>query len=128
MTDTIVVRGLRLWAHVGVLDVERSTGQWFEADITLLIDLKEAGRTDDLIFSKDYALLIDALQSQARTINCQTLECYSEHILDLAESIVGSIPIELELRKCAAPVSGFNGIVGVCRRRHWFTSIQGGHS
>jgi dihydroneopterin aldolase len=33
VSDAIQVRGLRLWAHVGVLDFERRDGQWFELDL-----------------------------------------------------------------------------------------------
>jgi hypothetical protein len=29
------------------------------------------------------------------------------------------VPIELELIKCAAPIPGFSGVVGVVRRRRW---------
>ena len=34
-SDRILVRDLRLWAHVGVLPHERELGQWFELDIEL---------------------------------------------------------------------------------------------
>ena len=33
MSDEIQVRGLRLWAHVGVLDFERRDGQCVELDL-----------------------------------------------------------------------------------------------
>jgi len=118
VTDAIVVRGLRLWAHVGVLDVERAEGQWFELDLELAVDLARAGRSDALSDTLDYSQLITALQAQARTIRCLTLEHYSERILDRAEEIYGPVPIQLELRKCHAPVPGFGGVVGVRRSRH----------
>ena len=31
--DTIQIRDLELWAHVGVLEQERRDGQWFRLDI-----------------------------------------------------------------------------------------------
>ena len=40
--DRIVVRDLRLWAHVGVLESERQLGQWFELDLELGVDLSAA--------------------------------------------------------------------------------------
>jgi len=115
--DQILVRGLRLWAHVGVLAHERQQGQWFEVDLTLTVNLDEAGRSDDLADTLDYSQLIAALQRQARSIRCQTLEHYSEQMLDLAESLYGAVPIALELRKCSAPVPGFDGVVAVRRQR-----------
>jgi 7,8-dihydroneopterin aldolase/epimerase/oxygenase len=113
--DRIVVRGLRLWAHVGVLEFEREQGQWFELDLELGVDLKPAGRSDLLADTLDYAQLITALQHQARAIRCHTLEHYSEQILTLIAERCGPLPLQLELRKCAAPVPGFNGMVAVRR-------------
>lgn len=116
--DRIVVRGLRLWAHVGVLEQERAHGQWFELDLELAFDLGAAARSDALADTLDYSLLITALQEQARSVCCQTLEHYSERMLDLAQELYGPVPIRLELRKCAAPVPGFSGVVAVRRSRH----------
>jgi 7,8-dihydroneopterin aldolase/epimerase/oxygenase len=115
--DRIVVRGLRLWAHVGVLAFEREQGQWFELDLELSVDLAPAGRSDDLADTLDYSQLIAALQRQARAIRCLTLEHYSEQILTLIAERWGGVPVQLELRKCAAPVPGFSGTVAVRRFR-----------
>ena len=60
--DRILVRGLRLWAHVGVLEQERLLGQWFELDFSLAWDLAGAGASDQLELSLDYSLAITALQ------------------------------------------------------------------
>jgi dihydroneopterin aldolase len=117
--DRIVVRGLRLWAHVGVLEFERQLGQWFELDLCLAWDLGPAGRCDDLSQSLDYSRAITALQRQASTIRCLTLEHWSDRILELLEDLYGAVPVQLELRKCQAPVPGFSGIVAVQRTRHW---------
>jgi dihydroneopterin aldolase len=114
-----VVRGLRLWAHVGVLERERQLGQWFELDFSLSWDLAAPGSSDDLSGSLDYSRAIIALQAQARSIRCLTLEHWSEQILSLLEELYGPVPVWLELRKCAAPVPGFSGIVAVQRTRHW---------
>jgi dihydroneopterin aldolase len=118
MSDRIHVRGLRLWAHVGVLEFERSEGQWFELDLELSVDLSAAGRSDALGDTLDYSQLITALQQQARSLICQTLEHFSESILERIEELYGPVPIRLELRKCQAPVPGFNGVVAVRRSRH----------
>jgi len=117
VSDQILVRGLRLWAHVGVLTHERELGQWFEVDLSLSVDLSAAARSDALADTLDYSQLITALQQQARSIRCQTLEHYSERMLDLAQSLYGAVPIALELRKCSAPVPGFSGVVAVRRQR-----------
>lgn len=129
-SDRILVRQLRLWAHVGVLDVERERGQWFELDLDLALDLATSGCSDQVTDTLDYAVVITALQRQARKICCRTLEHYAEEILDLVERCVADqlgpnvrLPALLELRKCAAPVSGFTGRVAVLRARSWPASF-----
>jgi len=117
--DRILVRGLLLWAHVGVLEQERQLGQWFELDVELVWPLAAAAAGDDLQASLDYSRAITALQRQASEIRCLTLEHWSERILTLLETLYGPVPMAIELRKCQAPVPGFGGTVGVARRRHW---------
>jgi dihydroneopterin aldolase len=117
--DRVVVRGLRLWAHVGVLEHERRTGQWFELDFSLGCDLAISAAADDLSQTLDYSRAIQALQHQARHLRCLTLEHWSEQILQLLEELYGPVPVWLELRKCQAPVPGFSGIVAVQRSRRW---------
>ena len=122
ISDRIVVRKLRLWAHVGVLESERQLGQWFELDLELGFDLSAAAAGDDLGASLDYSLAIKALQRQASEVQVQTLEHYSELIFTCLEALYGPVPMQLELRKCRAPVPGFGGSVAVRRRRHWGAS------
>ncbi len=116
--DAIHVRGLRLWAHVGVLERERLLGQWFELDLTLWWPLATAGRADALALSLDYGVAIQALQRLARELRCLTLEAFAEQMLDLIERLYGPVPLRLELRKCRAPVPGFSGSVAVERWRY----------
>ncbi|MEB3199069.1 MAG: dihydroneopterin aldolase [Synechococcaceae cyanobacterium] len=117
--DWIEVNGLRVWAHVGVLEQERRDGQWFEISFRLAADLSAAAREDALSLSCDYVTAITALQQQAATIRCLTLEHYSECILDLLEQCYGPRPLELQLCKCSPPIAGFSGDVRLRRRRCW---------
>lgn len=117
--DCVVVRGLRLWAHVGVLEHERQMGQWFELDFSLGCNLSAAAAEDGLEQSLDYSLAIQALQLEAPRVRCLTLEHWSDKIFEVLEDLYGSVPIWLELRKCQAPVPGFCGIVAVQRSRRW---------
>ena len=116
--DAIHVRGLRLWAHVGVLEQERRDGQWFSLDISLWSDLSSAAASDDLDSSLDYSLAIRSLQSLAREIRCLTIEHFSDRVLDRLEQLYGPVPVRLTLSKCASPVPGFDGVVAVERVRH----------
>ena len=116
-SDRILVRGLRLWAHVGVLEQERLLGQCFELDLSLGFDLAAAGASDQLEHSLDYSRAITALQRLASDLRCLPLEHFAERIFETLEQLYGPVPMALELRKCQAPVPGFSGIVAVQRSR-----------
>ena len=72
-----------------------------------------------MVDTLDYSQLIAALQRQALELRCQTIEAYSERILELIETLYGPMPIHLQLRKCHAPVPGFDGLVAIERYRRW---------
>jgi dihydroneopterin aldolase len=116
--DAIHVRGLRLWAHVGVLERERELGQWFDLEFSLWADLAAAGRGDDLALSYDYAHAIVALQRLAHGLRCHTIEHFAERALDELERLYGPLPLRVQVLKCQAPVAGFGGSVAVERFRH----------
>ena len=119
MRDRILVRDLRLWAHVGVLEQERLHGQWFAVDFSIATDLDATARSDDLEGGHDYGLGIAALQRLARSLRCRTLEHAAERMLDALEALYGPVGLELEIRKCRVPVAGFDGTVAVRRQRRW---------
>jgi dihydroneopterin aldolase len=54
VTDRIVLRGLRVRGHHGVLEHERIHGQEFSVDITIWLDLDNAGSSDALADTVDY--------------------------------------------------------------------------
>lgn len=118
MSDRIVVRDLRLWAHVGVLEQDRLLGQWFALDFWLAYDLKAAGRSDALADTLDYAEAVALIRELTASLRCQTLEHFSERILKLLQQRYGEIPMGLELRKLAPPIPGFDGTVAVQRQSH----------
>ena len=114
----IHVQELKLWAHVGVLEKERLFGQYFLLDFTLWIDLDKVSKSDKLSDTADYSKAINDLHNLAFELNCQTIEFFSEKILDLLEENYGPIPMLVFLRKCNVPIEGFQGIVGIERSRY----------
>lgn len=117
--DRILVRDLRIWAHVGVLEEERRLGQWFAISFAIAADLSATARSDDLEGGYDYGLAITALQRLARGLRCCTLEHTADQLLDALEELHGPVGLVLEIRKCRVPVAGFGGTVAVRRQRRW---------
>jgi dihydroneopterin aldolase len=119
MNDAIHIQDLRVWAHVGVLERERLEGQWFSLDLTLLVDLQAAARSDVLTDTADYSLAVQAVQALASELRCRTIEHFSERVLDRLANLYGPVPIRLVLRKTKPPIPGFSGTVAIERYRHW---------
>ncbi len=115
----IHVNDLNLWAHVGVLDSERETGQCFTLDFSLWLDLEMSAKNDDLLYTADYSLAIERAQQLAFEIRCKTIEHFSERVMDLLEELYGPVKMRVLLKKVNAPVNGFTGTVAIERHRYW---------
>ena len=114
----IHVKDINLWAHVGVLDHERLYGQPFLLDIKIWLNVDRAAADDDLALTADYSLAIYEIQQLAFQLSSQTIENFSEHILDCLETFYGRVPIYVFLRKVSPPIPGFDGTVGLERTRY----------
>ena len=124
MQSAIIIRQLKIWAHVGVLKWERELGQWFELDLWLYYDLSSAALTDQIEHTINYADVIKTIRKLSELINCNTIEYFSEQIFEVLEAKFGIFPMELELKKCDAPIPAFNGVVSVKRSRNQFKSPE----
>ena len=124
MQSAIIIRQLKIWAHVGVLKWERELGQWFELDLWLYYDLSSAALTDQIEHTINYADVINTIRKLSELINCNTIEYFSEQIFEVLEAKFGIFPMELELKKCDAPIPAFNGVVSVKRSRNQFKSPE----
>ena len=95
--SVIHIKDINLWAHVGVLESERKYGQSFVLDISFWLDLDESSKLDQLDNSIDYSEAIKAVNKLSFEIKCLTIEYFSDQILNLLESLYGSVPIHILL-------------------------------
>jgi dihydroneopterin aldolase len=114
----IHVADINLWAHVGVLEQEQLHGQHFLLDFKIWLNVELAADNDDLSETVDYSIAIKALQHLALDLKCKTIETFSDQILNCLEDLYGQVPVHIFLRKCAPPIAGFNGTVGIERFRY----------
>ena len=117
--ELIHAEDVNLWAHVGVLEKERLMGQYFLLDFSIWVDLSNAAKNDALSSTCDYSIAIKGLQQLAFSINCSTIEFFSEEILNFLEGVYGKVPIQLSLKKCNPPINGFSGSVSIKRNRNF---------
>ncbi|KAI3849274.1 hypothetical protein MKX03_001673 [Papaver bracteatum] len=88
--DKLMLRGLKFHGYHGVLPEEKTLGQKFVVDMDAWIDLREAGKSDNLNDSVSYAELYNIvkdvvegpghnlLESVAHLISIKTLTTYSQ--------------------------------------------------
>ena len=103
--DRIFLHGMRFMACHGALPHEREVPQAFEADVELGLDLREAGETDDLRNTVNYAEVYELIR---RVI---------EGAEEAAAQILATFPrirsVTLTVHKPAAPIAGIFADVGV---------------
>jgi dihydroneopterin aldolase len=111
--DRILVTGIRALGTHGVLPEEQSRPQPFEVDVELGVELKDAGDSDDLEDTVDYAAICEAVSRIVKTERYQLLERLATRIAEVccADDRVESVVVTV--RKLHAPVGAMVEHVGV---------------
>jgi len=92
--DKIHIDGLELFAHHGVLEAETQLGQKFLVSATLKLDLRQAGKTDDLSKTVNYAEVCETIRHLMTTETHQLIETCAERI---ASEILHTFPFVREI-------------------------------
>ena len=82
MTDQIEISALRVVAIVGALPHEREIAQPLQIDLTLDVDLADAGRSDDLDDTVHYGLVADQVVALVQESKDTLLERLAARIAD----------------------------------------------
>lgn len=102
--DRIVIEGLEVWGHHGVLPHERELGQRFVVDVTLEVDLAAAGASDDLADTVDYGAVAQAVHDLVAEERHDLLERVAERIAERALADDRVTGVEVTLHKPSAPL------------------------
>ncbi|WP_018683836.1 dihydroneopterin aldolase [Actinokineospora enzanensis] len=117
MTDRITLTGLRVRGHHGVFDHEKRDGQEFVVDITLWLDLREAGATDDLRHTVHYGELAERA---AKIVAGPPRDLIETVAAEIAEGEMGDPrvhAVEVTVHKPSAPIPLTFADVAVTARR-----------
>lgn len=103
--DTIIIKGLRLFAYHGVNEEEKINGQNFELDIECSADLESACLSDDLNDTVSYAKIIKTVK---RVFVEQKDDLIERAARRTADAILEEYPkiqdVTVELHKPEAPI------------------------
>jgi dihydroneopterin aldolase len=116
--DVILLEGIEIPSALGVTEAERQMRRPVRLDLELGLDLRRAGRTDDLTATIDYGEVYEVVAKVAGGRDHQLVEALGERI---ADALFENFPIEsvkLTVRK-SKPIAGVLEFAGVriTRRR-----------
>ena len=106
-TDEILLEGMRFYAYHGVNPEERALGQRFAIDVGMAVDLRQAGRSDNLADTVSYSAVYKVVRRIVEGEPRQLIEAVAEVI---AEAILREFPrverITVTVRKPEVPMKG----------------------
>ncbi|WP_084618048.1 2-amino-4-hydroxy-6-hydroxymethyldihydropteridine diphosphokinase [Jonesia quinghaiensis] len=122
--DTIQLTGLQATGYHGVLQSEREEGQTFLADITLFVDISQAGRSDDLTDTVNYALIAEDVVGVLSGEPVNLIETVAERIADRVLAYAQVSGCIVTVHKPQAPISVPFSNVAVTIQRRQVTSTE----
>lgn len=111
--DRILMQGLEFYAYHGVMQEEKTLGQRFIIDLSLALDLREAGQQDNLTKTVNYGEVYATVREIVTGNKFDLIEALAEH---LAREILGRYRVNsvtVKIRKPQAPIPGIFDYVGV---------------
>lgn len=118
--DKIHIEGVRGYAYHGALPAEHELGQQFIADVTMSVDLHEAGMKDDLSSTVHYGEAYEVIYETLTKTRKDLIEAVAEQIAsELFKQFERVDGVLVTIKKPNAPISGVFDYVSVTidRRR-----------
>ena len=115
MTQKIEIRGLRIFGHHGVMELERQNGQYFIVDAKIWIDSDRAAAADDISNTVSYAEIAQLISKKVGQNPVNLLETLSQRLAD--EVLFAASPwakkVKVTVSKPDAPIDLFFDTVAV---------------
>ncbi len=114
MMDTIRLSGIKAYGYTGALPEENILGQWFEAEITLYINLVRASQSDDLADTCDYRGIIDNAMGIIREARFSLIERLAGEIASSTLTADQRLQqVTVKVTKLSPPIADFRGQISV---------------
>lgn len=106
--DYIHVRDMQFYGYHGVLKEENVLGQRFRASVSLAVDIKKAGQTDDLDATVSYVGVYEICQSIIEGQPYKLIEAVAENVAqEILRSYDGQVfGCRVEIIKPDPPIPG----------------------
>ncbi|HZX21012.1 MAG TPA: dihydroneopterin aldolase [Clostridia bacterium] len=105
--DKILMKGLMFYGYHGVLEEEKELGQRFIVDVILYIDLKKAGKTDNLDCTVNYKEVYETIKGIVEDEQYNLLEALAERICqDILHFFDTVQKVNVKIKKPETPIVG----------------------
>lgn len=111
--DTISLTGLEVFAHHGVFDFERATGQRFLIDVTAAVNLARAAQQDELARTVHYGELAEAVVAAVQRDPVDLIETVAERVAAVVLGFTGVSATRVTVHKPDAPIDAVFADVAV---------------
>lgn len=111
--DFLHLTAIRAYGYVGVLPEEQALGQWYEVNLTLGLDLSQAGETDRLEDTYDYRTVVKEIQELIQTARFKLIEKLATEIAQLVLTSGNLEQVRVRVTKLTPPIPNFTGSVSV---------------
>lgn len=104
--DRVFINGIRVYGKHGCSAEEQAVGQTLEVDVSVAMDLRQAGLTDDLARTADYGHIYQIVVETALEAQYQLLESIAERIASRVLKVTGGESVRVTVAKLHPPVNG----------------------
>ena len=105
--DRIVITGMEFYGYHGCLPAEREKGQRFYIDVELFLELRQAGKSDELRDTVNYAEVFEEIRRVVEGPPKQLIEAVAEAAAERVLTNFHMVDrIVLTVHKPGAPISG----------------------
>ncbi|HID95940.1 MAG TPA: dihydroneopterin aldolase [Candidatus Latescibacteria bacterium] len=104
--DVLRLKGMRFHAYHGVLQEEKGSGQVFEVDLEMAVDLQRPAQTDRLEDTIDYAQLFELIKGIVTGERYNLIETLADRIAMRVRKDFKVPKITVRVRKLSPPLDG----------------------
>ncbi len=114
MPDQVFIEGIEFYAYHGVPDAEQQVGHRYRVDLTLEVDLRQAGQTDQIGATVDYGAVARLVQQIGTGTQVRLMETLAERICaEILHRFPNVQRVHLELSKRLPPTGTIVELAGV---------------
>lgn len=104
--DRIILEGIEFYGYHGLIKEEKTLGGWYQVDVEIIQDLKEAGQSDKIRDTVDYPNLYKKVVEVGLKERYQLLERLAHRIAEEILKEFGVNEVVVRVRKPAPPLVG----------------------